>query len=213
MNEFFRKTFRIYPRLRQLFYKHYNRLFFLLLDIKYGKNLQVLNKIYVRGKGKIIIGDNLVFTSGDGLNPLCRNIRGMFFTATNGEIHIGDNVGISSACLRAQTKITIGDNVNIGADCLITDTDAHPHNYMQRRRDTLSTISRQAYEALIPSGSIVIEDDVWIGTRCIILKGVHIGARSIIAAGSVVVKDIPADCIAGGNPCKVIRLNVDSVHQ
>lgn len=81
MNEFFRKTFRIYPRLRQLFYKHYNRLFFLLLGIKYGKNLQVFNKIYVGGKGKIIIGDNLVFTKWGRLNPLCRNIRGMFFTA------------------------------------------------------------------------------------------------------------------------------------
>lgn len=205
MHIIFRKIFRFYPHLKMAFYKYYNRLYLELMVIKYGKNLQVLNKIYVRGKGKIVIGDNLVFTSRDGLNPLCRNIRGMFFTATNGEIHIGDNVGISSACLWAQTKITIGDNVNIGADCLITDTDAHPHNYIQRRRETLSTISQQAYEALIPSGSIVIEDDVWIGTRCIILKGVHIGARSIIAAGSVVVKDIPADCIAGGNPCKVIK--------
>ena len=52
---------------------------------------------------------------------------------------------------------------------------------------------------------IVIEDDVLIGTRCIILKGVTIGARSIIGSGSVVVKSIPADCIAAGNPCKIIR--------
>ena len=52
---------------------------------------------------------------------------------------------------------------------------------------------------------IVIEDDVMIGTRCIILKGVTIGARSVIAAGSIVTKSIPADCIAGGNPAKVIK--------
>ena len=56
------------------------------------------------------------------------------------------------------------------------------------------------------SSPIVIEDDVFIGVNCIILKGVTIGARSIIAAGSVVTKSIPADCIAGGNPAKVIRL-------
>lgn len=55
------------------------------------------------------------------------------------------------------------------------------------------------------TSSISIEDDVLIGTCSIILKGVTIGARSIIAAGSVVTKSIPADCIAGGNPCKVIR--------
>ena len=58
---------------------------------------------------------------------------------------------------------------------------------------------------MIPSAPINIEDDVWIGARCQILKGVHIGARSIIAAGSIVTKDIPSDVVAGGNPCRVIR--------
>lgn len=53
---------------------------------------------------------------------------------------------------------------------------------------------------------IQIDDDVLIGTRSIILKGVHIGARAIIGSGSVVTKDIPADCIAAGNPCKIIKI-------
>ncbi|MCD7924948.1 MAG: hypothetical protein LUI85_09745 [Bacteroides sp.] len=52
---------------------------------------------------------------------------------------------------------------------------------------------------------IVIEDDVLIGARCIILKGVTIGARSVIGSGSIVTRSIPADCIAAGNQCKVIR--------
>lgn len=52
---------------------------------------------------------------------------------------------------------------------------------------------------------VVIEDYVFIGARSIICKGVTIGEKSIIAAGTVVVKDIPANCIAGGNPCKVIK--------
>ena len=51
----------------------------------------------------------------------------------------------------------------------------------------------------------MIEDDVLIGTRCIILKGVTIGARSVIGSGSVVTKSIPPDCIAAGNPCKVVK--------
>ena len=55
------------------------------------------------------------------------------------------------------------------------------------------------------SASIVIEDDVWVGAHSIILKGVTIGARSIIGAGSVVTKSIPADCVAAGNPCKVLK--------
>lgn len=55
------------------------------------------------------------------------------------------------------------------------------------------------------SAPIVIEDNVLVGARCIILKGVTIGARSIIGSGSIVTKDIPSDCIAAGNPCKVIK--------
>lgn len=54
------------------------------------------------------------------------------------------------------------------------------------------------------SASVIIEDDVWIETHSIILKGVT-GARSIIGAGSVVTRSIPADCVAVGNPCRVIR--------
>ena len=63
----------------------------------------------------------------------------------------------------------------------------------------------EKYSHDIPTLPIVIEDDVWIGAHSLILKGVHIGARSIIAAGSVVTSDIPSDSIAGGNPAKVIR--------
>ena len=55
------------------------------------------------------------------------------------------------------------------------------------------------------SAPITIEDDVWIGAQCVILKGVTIGARSIIGAGSVVTKSISPDCIAAGNPCKIIK--------
>lgn len=76
-------------------------------------------------------------------------------------------------------------------------------------KDTLrKKVGNEEYEKLIPSAAITICDDVWLGARCQVLKGVTIGARSIIAAGSIVTKDIPADVIAGGNPCKVIkRLN------
>jgi acetyltransferase-like isoleucine patch superfamily enzyme len=181
-------------------------MYFKLIGIKYGKNMQVFDKIYVVGKGKITIGDNFIFMSGDGLNPLARNICGqMFVPYEDSTIVIGDNVGISACSLRAGVSITIGNNVNIGADCLIIDTDAHPHDYMKRRRNYTMEVDLTKYLTEIPSAPIVIEDDVWIGARCQILKGVHIGARSIIAAGSIVTKDIPADCVAGGVPAKVLK--------
>ncbi len=203
INSFYKIT-RIYPHLKIFFYTYYNRLKFRFLGINFGKDLRVYNRIYIRGKGNIFIGNGLIYTSGDDLNPLCRNIRGMLFTATKGEIHIGDNVGISSACLWAQSQIRIGSNVNIGADTLIMDTDAHPLDYIQRRSEYFNKEGKDYYNA-ISTAPVLIDDDVWIGARCIILKGVHIGARSVIAAGSIVTKDIPEDVIAGGNPARVIR--------
>ena len=91
--------------------------------------------------------------------------------------------------------------MNIGADTLILDTDAH-HLDWKERRDGGERNSKP----------IVIEDDVFIGTRSIVLKGVTIGARSIIGAGSVVSKNIPADCIAAGNPCRIIRFTKTEVN-
>ncbi|MBR4324051.1 MAG: acyltransferase [Bacteroidales bacterium] len=206
MNAFFYKFFRIVPKLKNKFYRIWNRLYFKLIGIEYGKNMCVFDKIYVRGYGKITIGDNFLFTSGEANNPICRNIRGCFSTTTkDSEIIIGDNVGISSACIWAQKSITIGNNVNIGGDCLIMDSDCHLHNYLQRRRGVSKKIGKDKYLEMIPCAPIVIEDDVWIGARCQILKGVHIGARSIIAAGSVVTKDVPADCVAAGVPARIIK--------
>lgn len=202
-----RKILRIYPKLRRVFYKQYNKFFFWVNDVNFGRNLTVLNKVYVLGKGKITIGDDFYYTSDDALNAICRNIRGSFFTVNpDSRIVIGDRVGISSACLWAKESITIGNDVNIGGDCLIMDNDAHPHSYLCRNSVYANQVGRENFQKIIPTAPIQIDDNVWIGARCIVLKGVHIGARSIIAAGSVVTKDIPADVIAGGNPAKVIRI-------
>ena len=88
--------------------------------------------------------------------------------------------------------------MKIGSGCVILDTDSHSLDFNNRKipKVDFANNNRKA---------IVIEDDVLIGTNSIVLKGVTIGARSIIGAGSVVAKDIPADCIAAGNPCKVIK--------
>lgn len=200
------KVFRLYPKTKEIFYKWYNHIFFILNDVQYGKNMNVYNKIHIRGYGKILIGNNFTFTSGSCINPICRDTKGVFYTTSKKAIiEIGNNVGISSSCLWAKEHIIIRDNVNIGGDCIIMDNDAHPINYLLRRVNNVIETDMDIYNEEIKTSPIVIEDDVWIGARTIILKGVHIGARSIIAAGSVVTKDIPADVIAGGNPCVFIR--------
>lgn len=108
---------------------------------------------------------------------------------------------MSSTRLWIRTKLKIGNNVKIGGNVLIIDTDSHPIDFLLRREPP----HFESVQSAIKSSPIIIDDDVWIGANCTILKGVTIGARSIIGAGSVVTKDIPADCIAAGNPAKIIK--------
>ena len=194
-------------RLRSYFYKPYNRFIFKLAGIKYGDNLCVFNKIYLNIEygSTIEIGDNLHFTSSDAINPLSRNIQGCIHAVSGSKIIIGNNVGISSACIWCKESITIGNNVKIGGDCIILDTDAHNLDYRVRRSKDKNEAGNFIDSSTAASKPIIIEDDALIGTRCIILKGVTIGARSIIGSGSVVTKSIPSDCIAGGNPCKILK--------
>ena len=196
-----------FSKLVYFYYIIVNRYLFYINGINFGKNLRVFKSVYVKKhrNSQINIGSNFTFTSGNALNPLCRNIKGCIYTTENSIIKIGNNVGISSACLWAKEKIQIGDNVNIGGDCIIMDTDAHNLDYKIRKSGLTNSDGVSIDTLTAASKPIIIEDDVLIGTRCIILKGVTIGARSIIGSGSVVTKPIPADCIAAGNPCKIIK--------
>ena len=163
----------------------------------FGKNLQIPGKVswLIRG-ARITIGDNFYLSSGNGVNPIASNLQADVYVEPGANLTIGNNVGMSSTRLWIHESARIGNNVKIGGCVLITDTDAHPMDYMARRSSNEGTKSAPA----------VIEDDVWVGAHCIILKGVTIGARSIIGAGSVVTKSIPADCVAAGNPCRVIKI-------
>jgi len=189
------------PRnIRKRFYIRWNRFLFKINKIEYGANCMVYNKIYIKKErlASISIGNHFRFNSGDCYNPLARNIRGSIFAFKDSKIEIGDHVGLSSCVLRCSQSIKIGNHVNIGADTIIIDTDSHSLDYRIRRNRVLDAKSAK-------TAPVVIEDDVLVGTRCIILKGVTIGARSVIGAGSVVTKSIPADCVAAGNPCRIIK--------
>ena len=95
----------------------------------------------------------------------------------------------------AEESITIGDDVWVGGNCTITDTDFHPLHLEDR-------LARPLDGATAP---VMIEDGAFIGMQSLILKGVTIGARSVIGAGSVVTRNIPPGVIAAGNPARVIR--------
>lgn len=199
----------LFPRwIKIRFFKFWNILIFRLIGIQLGKNAQIFTNVFLQKhpKSKITIGDNFTFTSGDAINPLCRNQRGCICTEReNSIIEIGHYVGMSSPCIWAKERITIGSYVNIGGDCILMDSDAHNLDWKVRDSGEMYSPKETMDSHTAKCAPIVVEDHVLIGTRCIILKGVTIGARSVIAAGSVVTKNIPADCIAGGSPARVIK--------
>jgi len=109
-------------------------------------------------------------------------------------IEIGDNSGIGVNC-HVPADIRIGRDVMMGPDVLIIGRN--------HRFDDISTPMRlQGYQEAPP---VVIEDDVWLGARVIILAGVRIGKGAIIGAGAVVAKDVPPCAICVGNPARIIR--------
>lgn len=109
---FLAKALRIPRCLRMTFYVRYNRLKFWLNSVEVGRNMLVYNSIYSNKSpgSSIRIGDDFVFTGGEAFNPLCRNIRGCIYTAYPvSRIFIGNDMGLSSAYLWANTSIIIGN--------------------------------------------------------------------------------------------------------
>lgn len=111
------------------------------------------------------------------------------------EVSLGDNSGIGVNAV-ISSYVTIGNDVMMGPECIILTS-----NHGMDRKDI--PMWKQPSSQPRP---VVIGDDVWIGSRVIILPGVHIGNGSVIGAGSVVTKDVEPYSIVGGNPAKRIRM-------
>lgn len=141
-------------------------------------------------------GSNLQLRSFVRSNPLGPNHPVFLCTWNPGAIlEIGDDFAMTGGSICAAERITIGTNVAVGANCTIIDTDFHPMNPEFRRQHPQQS----------NTAPILIEDDVFVGMNCLILKGVTIGHGSVIGAGSVVTKNLPPCVIAAGNPARVIR--------
>jgi maltose O-acetyltransferase len=161
------------------------------LDV--GKH--VLFNVPVRGDGAgtLMIGSHNSF----GYRPAFRLGTGEILLQArhpNGIITIGEaNVFNNNVSIVSNEQITIGDKCQIGDLVTIYDCDFHEINPATRNRSCGKT------------KPVCIGNNVWLGSRVMVLKGVTIGDNSVIAAASVVTKSIPANCIAAGNPAKVIR--------
>ena len=169
----------------------FNKFYALIIGVKIGTNVHFKGwTSFFRETSSIIqIGEGCVFNSSEYSTHIGLNHRCIITTMRkSASISIGNNSGISSSTITAWESVEIGENVRIGANCVIMDGDFHLDDPRVGR-----------------PRKIMIADNVWLGAGVVVLKGVSIGENTIIGCGSIVTKDVPPNCIAAGNPCRVIK--------
>ena len=184
--------------LKRLFCLPLARLYFALSGISWRDHWKIYGlPILQKHRGsQISLGSYLELRSDVHSNPLAPFHPVVLSTRSREAcIKIGNNFSMTGGSIVAEQSVTIGDRVAVGANTHIFDTDFHPLNFKDRQQNFTEGTSKPIH----------IDDDVFIGTGCYIVKGVTIGKGAVIGAGSVVTKDIPAGWIAAGNPAQTIK--------
>ena len=192
---------------------------------KNGAKLLPMKKsaLLLAKKAQVILSGNLKLnanckTRNNGRSTVCRVDNGAELRAgkngksfqlfygcdvivfSGGLLELGSGFCNSDTKIRCKNHISIGEGAVISHNVTIEDYDGH---------QLYNVDADGNREAVAISAPITIGDHVWIGAKATILKGVTIGDGAVIAAGSVVTKDVPAHCLCAGCPAKVIRENVE----
>jgi acetyltransferase-like isoleucine patch superfamily enzyme len=144
------------------------------------KSYQKAKWLLLQIKGRVVFGKSV-------------GILGNFYVENPSNVSIGNDCGINEGVfILGHCGVSIGNNVVISAGAMLLDSGLDLKGYALAERPPHT------------EGPIVIEDGVWIGARAIILPGVTIGKKSVVGAGSVVTKSVPAFSVVAGNPAKPI---------
>jgi acetyltransferase-like isoleucine patch superfamily enzyme len=129
-----------------------------------------------------------------------------FSVDEDGLVEVGqDSVLVGPAFMCAE-QISVGSRVVLSYQVVIADSDFHPSDPEERRRDAEanSPLGDRGTRPAVATAPVVIEDDVWVGIGAIVLKGVRVGRGARVEAGAVVTRDVPAGAVVAGNPAVVV---------
>jgi acetyltransferase-like isoleucine patch superfamily enzyme len=178
------------------------RIWSLLLKALYREPLfryrceSVGRRLSLEGEIPLIIGDGRIVV-GDNVRIGRRNTWIVGFKVSEGaELVIGDDVSINyQTTISVAKRVVIGSRSMIAGNVQIYDNVSHPVDPARRHEPF----------GLDEASAVIIGENVWLGNRAIIMRGVTIGDNSVVAAASVVTKDVPADVVVAGNPAAIIK--------
>ena len=163
----------------------------------YCESAQIFRQLRSKKPGAIVIGNHVSCYAG------CS-----FAIGENGRCTVGDFTLLNGALIMAEEKIDIGSYCLISWGVGIADSDFHPLEPAQRLIDAQALapfFKDRPPRPRLTTAPVKICDNVWIGMNAVILKGVTIGQNSVVAAGAVVTKSVPANTVVAGNPAAVVK--------
>ena len=175
------------------------RCLFFFNGARVGRHLSAIGipSINVSRGGRADIGDRFTVRTGVGCTEV-GSVGSRIRVGPRGVLRIGNGVGMSNATIVCDESGTIGDHVLIGGGAQIFDTNFHS-------TDAAVRCSGKETRKDVAMAPVLIGNRVFIGTSALICKGVTIGDEAMVAAGAVVVHDIPAGEVWGGNPARRLR--------
>lgn len=188
-----------YQFFQDQFNRLFNRVLFYLYRVEYAEFPSTKGRIMMRNLGRFSIGNKTTLNSQPGSIPLGRASCIFIQVSEAATLTIGSGVGITSSTIHCSLSIVIEDDVFIGEGCRIADTDFHSLRLEDRKSEKFGIYQN------INNAPVIICNGSFIGAGVIILKGVRIGERSVIGAGSVVSKSIPPGQVWAGNPARYLR--------
>jgi len=163
----------------------------------YCESAQVFRFLKSKAPRALVFGDHVSIYGG------CS-----FSIGVKGSCTVGDFTLLNGALVMAEERIEIGSHCLISWNVGIADSDFHPLDPAQRIIDAQAVapfFENRPPRPEIRTAPVIISDNVWIGMNAVILKGVTIGENSVVAAGAVVTKSVPANVVVAGNPAVTVR--------
>jgi acetyltransferase-like isoleucine patch superfamily enzyme len=163
----------------------------------YCETAQIFRHLKSKAPRALVIGNHVSCYAG------CS-----FAVGENGTCSVGDFTLMNGALVMAEERIEIGSHCLVSWNVGIADSDFHPLEPAQRLIDAQALapfFKNRPPRPTLKTAPVKIADNVWIGMNAVILKGVTIGENSVVAAGSVVTKSVPANTVVAGNPATVVK--------